>query len=83
MTKNDKELIYDLLKKADANVNGFIGEGFKGEVVFEDEIVGASPTMTQSPVVTEVTTAVPEFIEGQAEGGLTLSDLYSKISLKL
>ena len=41
MTKNDKELIYDLLKKADANVSGFVGEGFKGEVEFVDEIVGS------------------------------------------
>ena len=70
MTKNDKELIYDLLKKADANVNGFIGEGFKGDVVFEDEIVESSPIMTQSPAVT--VTAARE--------GLTLPDLYAKIT---
>ena len=73
MTKNDKELIYDLLKKADANINGFVGEGFKGEVVFEDEIVGSSPTMTQSP-------AVPELVEVPQKEGLTLTELYSKIT---
>ena len=70
MTKNDKELIYDLLKKADANVNGFIGEGFKGDVVFEDEIVESSPIMTQSPAVTGTA----------AREGLTLPDLYAKIT---
>ena len=73
MNKQNKELIYDLLKKADANINGFVGEGFKGEVVFEDEIVGSSPTMTQSP-------AVPELVEEPQKEGLTLTELYSKIT---
>ena len=41
MNKEDKELIYDLLKKADANITGFTGEAFKGEVEFVDEIVGS------------------------------------------
>ena len=73
MNKQNKELIYDLLKKADANINGFVEEGFKGEVVFEDEIVGSSPTMTQSPTV-------PELVEGPQKEGLTLTELYSKIT---
>ena len=90
MKKEDKELIYDLLKKADANVSGFVGEGFKGEVEFVDEIVGSPfdklrdrDTMTQTvePAV------VPEPVEGpQSEhpstntSALTLTDLYSKIT---
>ena len=61
MTKEEKTLIYDLLKKADANISGFTSDGFKGEVEFVDEIVGSSPTMTQTvePAV------VPEPVEGQ------------------
>ena len=94
MTKNDKELIYDLLKKADANVSGFVGEGFKGEVEFVDEIVGSSPTMTQSPAVPQVSEgnlvssrSERQPVEGpQSEhpstntSALTLTDLYSKIT---
>ncbi|MBO4639053.1 MAG: uracil-DNA glycosylase [Treponema sp.] len=83
MNKQNKELIYDLLKKADANINGFVGEGFKGEVVFEDEIVGSSPTMTavveqKSAVVEPVKTTTN--ISTTTTEGLTLSDLYSKIT---
>ncbi|MBO4628934.1 MAG: uracil-DNA glycosylase [Treponema sp.] len=91
MNKNDKELIYDLLKKADANVNGFLGEGFKGEVVFEDsvkmEAAGgpsspsrASGTTTVSNVIDNAKTGVGEALEPPLKEGLTLSDLYSKIT---
>ena len=83
MTKEEKTLIYDLLKKADANISGFTGEAFKGEVEFKDEIVGSSPTMTQTvePAV------VAEPVEAQSAGKpstntstLSLTDLYTKIT---
>ena len=104
MNKNDKELIYDLLKKADASVNGFVGEGFKGEVVFEDSTemqttsgpsspsrtsgtAGTARTTTSSDVVDNAQTGVGEENSGVGEAlepplkeGLTLSDLYSKIT---
>ena len=91
MNKQDKELIYDLLKKTDASVNGFVGDGFKGDVVFEDEIVGSSPTMTQSPTVPEPvegpSSVGPSTSSGNASvtgtavsEGLTLPDLYAKIT---
>ena len=88
MNKQDKELIYDLLKKADANVNGFVGEGFKGEVVFEDspemQAAGgpsrASGTTTVSNVIDNTKTGVGEALEPSLKEGLTLSDLYSKIT---
>ena len=70
MKKEDKELIYDLLKKADANVNGYTSEAFKGEVTFEDEVVGSSPTITTSSNPT-MTTSSSE--------GLSLKDLNGKI----
>ena len=77
MTKEEKTLIYDLLKKADANISGFTSDCFKGEVEFVDEIVGSSPTMTQ----TVEPTVVPEPVEGPATtSALTLTDLYAKIT---
>ena len=49
MKKEDKELIYDLLKKADTYVTGFTGDAFKGQVAFEDDkIVEESPAMIKS-----------------------------------
>ena len=89
MTKEEKTLIYDLLKKADAHINGFTGSAFKGEVEFKDEIVGSSPTMTQTvePAVVADSTVVAEPVEAPAvespstnTGALTLTDLYSKIT---
>ena len=94
MTKNDKKLIYDLLKKADANVSGFVGEGFKGDVVFEDSpemqaaggpsspsrTSGTAGTTTSSDVVDNAQTGVGEALEPPLKEGLTLSDLYAKIT---
>ena len=81
MTKNDKELIYDLLKKADANVNGFIGEGFKGDVVFEDEIVGSPFDKLQVSEGNLVSSrSERQALEPPLKEGLTLPDLYAKIT---
>ena len=67
MTKKEKELIYNFLKKADTHINGFKGEGFNEEVTFEDSVV----VEQQSVIINSVETTTE---------GLTLSDLYSKIS---
>ena len=42
MKKEDKELIYDLLKKVDAHITGYTSEAFKGEVDFKDSAVPES-----------------------------------------
>ena len=96
MKKNDKELIYDLLKKADSHIMGFTSDAFKGEVSFDDDKVSVSP----SPVVPEPvegaehiersantsasTSSAPAEIQTTTENtetsGLTLQDLYTKIS---
>ena len=78
MKKNEKELIYDLLKKADAHITGFISEAFKQDVNFEDDVEIIKTTSS--------VTAVPEPVEGVKEvagvdtSGLTLTDLYTKIA---
>ncbi len=78
MNKKDKELIYDLLKKADSHIMGFTSEAFKKEVIFEDDKVAETP----APVVPEPVEG-SEHIEGAEpveSSGLTLQDLYTKIS---
>ena len=50
MKKEDKELIYDLLKKADANISGYSSDVFKKEVVFEDDVVQVEGLQTNSPL---------------------------------
>ncbi len=72
MNKEDKELIYDFLKKADAHITGFTSEAFKGEMAFEDDKVAAQ--VEQTAVVETSTSITTE------TSGLTLSDLYSKIT---
>lgn len=78
MKKNEKELIYDLLKKADAHITGFVSEAFKQDVNFEDDVAIIKATSS--------VTAVPEPVEGGKEvagvdtSGLTLTDLYTKIA---
>lgn len=82
MKKEDKELIYNLLKKVDAHIIGYTSEAFKGDVVFEDEIAASSPTMTQpEAVVPEPEGVVPEPVEGAPSptSSLTLTDLNAKI----
>ena len=37
MKKEDKELIYDLLKKTDAYVTGYTSEVFAQDITFEDD----------------------------------------------
>ena len=99
MNKQDKELIYDLLKKADANVNGFVGDGFKGDVVFEEESAVVEPVETTSNIeassekvvstssnttnistnTTNISTTTTNISTTTTEG-LTLPDLYAKIT---
>ena len=78
MNKEDKELIYDLLKKADAHISGFRGTVFSDQVAFEDDKERSSDEalrQAQGPqVVQEVAPA------DNSSSGLTLSDLYAKIT---
>ena len=78
MNKEDKELIYDLLKKADAHISGFRGTAFSDQVAFEDDKERSSDEalrQAQGPqVVQEVAPA------DNSSSGLTLSDLYAKIT---
>ena len=67
MKKEEKELIYDLLKKADTHITGFTNEAFSKEVVFEDDVVQAEKVPETPPV------------EPPAKQGLTLADLNAKI----
>ena len=80
MKKEEKELIYDLLKKADAHITGFTNEAFSKEVVFEDDKVqtdgGPSP-LRQAQDDTDSET--PNIVEPPAKQGLTLDDLNAKI----
>ena len=86
MNKNDKELIYDLLKKADAHITGFVSETFKQNVNFEDDVLVTETTVSESPSATAVS-VIPEPVEITTDNspatetsGLTLTDLYTKIS---
>ena len=76
MNKEDKEIIYNLLKKADAYVNGFSSAAFSQEVVFEDDKEG----LEEQPLPQAEKAGVPEPVKGSASNdALTLSDLNAKI----
>ena len=88
MKAEDKQLIYTLLKTADAYECGYTREKFAGEPVFsDDEIVESSPTVTKdaSPNMTEMsfpglTRESSQNSEVQAvTQGLTLDELNAKI----
>lgn len=68
MKKEDKEIIYDLLKKSDAYINGFTGQAFAGQVEFADDALrqAQGPQTTQGP-------------QEQTTTALTLSELNEKI----
>ena len=70
MTKEEKTLIYDLLKKADAYIMGFTGEAFKGEVEFVDD----------NAVVPEPVEGPPAERPSTNSSALTLTELYAKIT---
>lgn len=71
MKKEDKEVIYNLLKKADGYVNGFTSGEFSKDVKFEEEIAVSSTAMT------EVSTTMTQ--DTETATGLTLDQLNSKI----
>ena len=80
MKKEEKQLIYNLLKTADAYAAGYVRDKFKAQPVFEDdvesqiEMSGSSPNMTEStsPSVTERTPL-------ENTGALSLDELNAKI----
>ncbi len=86
MKKEEKQLIYTLLKTADAYECGFTRENFAGEPVFGDDaesamdsevqMSGSSPNMTNSssPAMTENATTV-----STENSGLTIEELNAKI----
>ena len=81
MNKEDKELIYNLLKKADANISGFTSEAFKREVEFNDDTTVVEPAVVaDSTVVAEPVEAPPAESPSTNTGALTLQDLYAKIT---
>ncbi len=77
MKANEKQLIYTLLKTADAYESGYTRDKFKTEPVFEDdEIVGSSPTMTQNINPTMTQNESPAMTDNN---GLSLDELNAKI----
>ena len=71
MKKEDKELIYDLLKKTDAYVTGYTSQTFAVPMSFEDD--GELDQQMEK-------TVVPEPVEGPTTNdALTLDNLKSKI----
>lgn len=91
MKKEEKELIYDLLKKADAHITGFTNEAFSQDLRFEDDIqkdeqkieaTSSAPASSTTTVSTTNTSPSPDTAPGtdvNKSSGLTLSDLNAKI----
>ncbi len=78
MKKEDKELIYDLLKKTDAYVTGFTGQAFASPVSFEDDKEleqKAALRQAQEPQTNEAQEPQPQ----PSTDGLSLEDLKEKI----
>lgn len=75
MKKEEKEIIYNLLKTADAYECGYTRDKFAGEPVFsDDEMPGLSPSMTQEAsqsMAQESNQAMPQ--------GISLDEINSKI----
>ena len=82
MKKEDKELLYDLLKKTDAYVTGYTGAAFASTVTFEDDVDQEEQVQYQS---TQESNGGHEPVEGptelsnQSPGALTMEELKSKI----
>ena len=68
MKKEEKQQIYDLLKKADAYVTGYTSEAFSGQAEFTDDVEVKA-------------VSIPEPVEepAPASSALTLTDLNAKI----
>ena len=77
MKKNEKELIFDLLKKANAHLMGFTSDAFKSQVCFEDD--KAEETRPSTGSGTADTNSVTADTATETSG-LTLNELYTKIS---
>ena len=76
MKKEDKEIIYDLLKKTDAYVTGFTSSAFTAPVAFEDDVDQAVEQDVGQAVLRQA-----QEPQGQAPatGGLTMEELKAKI----
>ena len=70
MKKEDKQQIYDLLKKVDAYVSGFTNEAFAGEVVFEDD--KENPVVEPVETTTNTTSGGPSRASGTPENTITV-----------
>ena len=80
MKKEEKQLIYNLLKTADAYESGYTREKFAGEPVFEDDRE-KTVTETESTVVEPKNTvlAVPEPVKRVETTGETSNDTSSAV----
>ena len=84
MKANEKQLIYTLLKTADAYESGYTRDKFKSEPVFEDDkdiamsISGSSGESVQNSEV-EMSGSSPNMTEVSNTSGLSLDELNAKI----
>lgn len=83
MKKEDKEIIYDLLKKTDAYVTGFTSDVFAAPVEFADDgdVGGEALRQSQGPQVDNAQADMGSLSpsKGPENTGLTLDDLKAKI----
>ena len=84
MKKEDKEIIYDLLKKADTYVTGFKSSAFEKDMAFEDDVVQDEISQVSQTEMSQVQFSEnSQKIQNQSTStvneGLSLEDLKSKI----
>lgn len=84
MKAEEKQILYNLLKTADAYEYGYTREKFTGSPDFNDDnkIIGSSPTMTQgtnSSTIQESITSMAQESNQSATQGLSLDELNAKI----
>ena len=85
MKANEKQLIYTLLKTADAYECGYTRDKFKAEPVFEDDVEsevqmsGSNPNMTNNPSQNFTQESIPNMTQDSTTNPLSLDELNAKI----
>lgn len=84
MKKEEKEILYELLKTADASLNGYTRECFAGEIVFLDDEAAVSvvDSVVESVVESDGASVVDQTVashQDEKNTSLTLSALNDKI----
>lgn len=79
MKAAEKELIYDLLKKASGAMTGYICENFSGEMLFRDDEISKSASVSSAQISGE-TNSAQDFSSLQNDSGATLDSIAKKIS---